>query len=123
MHHILLTGGTGYLGAYLIRELLIQTEARISCLVRASTPEEGRQRILNNLCRYGLWDVTFEPRVDVVLGDLTAPWLGLDGLAPFQVLARSIDTIVHSAAWVNFVYPYQHLKATNVESTETILRL
>ncbi|RFZ49476.1 Linear gramicidin synthase subunit D [Mycobacterium marinum] len=123
MHHILLTGGTGYLGAYLIRELLIQTEARISCLVRASTPEEGRQRILNNLCRYGLWDVTFESRVDVVLGDLTAPWLGLDGLAPFQALARSIDTIVHSAAWVNFVYPYQHLKATNVESTETILRL
>lgn len=123
MRHILLTGGTGYLGAYLIRELLLQTDAQISCLVRASTPEEGRQRVVNNLTRYNLWEVEFESRVSVVLGDLTAPLLGLRSEEAFRALADSIDTIVHSAAWVNFVYPYQHLKATNVESTETILRL
>ncbi len=122
MRRVLLTGGTGYLGAYCFMELMQQTEATVTCLVRASTPEEGRERIISNLRRYDLWRPAYADRLDVVLGDLVAPRLGLDGQA-WQALADGIDTILHSAAWVNFVYPYQHLEETNVRSTETILRL
>jgi FkbH-like protein/thioester reductase-like protein len=122
MRVVLLTGATGYLGAFLLRELLAQTDAEILCLVRAATPEDARQRILGNLRRFGLWEPAMAGRFDVVLGDLTEPDLGLDREA-FLRLADRIDTILHSGAWVNFVYPYQHLKRTNVDSTETILRL
>lgn len=122
MRSVLLTGGTGYLGAYCFMELMQQAEASVTCLVRASTAAEGRQRIVSNLRRYDLWRPEYADRLDVVLGDLVAPRLGLSDGA-WQALADGIDTILHSAAWVNFVYPYQHLEETNVRSTETILRL
>src|SRR4051794_23035582 len=40
---ILLTGATGFLGAFLLYDLLNQTEARIHCLIRCSDPEQGRK--------------------------------------------------------------------------------
>lgn len=123
MQRVLLTGGTGYIGAFLIHELFAQVAGvSILCLVRAPTPEDGRQRIIANLRRYELYRPAFAERLDVVLGDLTEPCFGLRPDA-FAALADRIDTIFHSAAWVNFVYPYQHLKKTNVDSTETVLRL
>ena len=122
MRRVLLTGATGYVGAFLLHELMKQTETQVLCLVRAATPEDGIDRVLSNLRKYQLETQDTRARLSVVLGDLTEPGLGLapDRLA---ALARDIDSIVHSAAWVNFVYPYQHLKASNVDATETLLRL
>jgi len=122
MRQVLMTGASGYVGAYVVHELMQQTEAEVICLVRAATPEDGRHRVLANLRRYGLVTPALEQRLSVVLGDLTEPGLGLAPEA-FRALAERIDTIFHSAAWVNFVYPYQHLKASNVDATETLLRL
>ena len=39
----LLTGATGYLGAYLLAELLRRTTASVVCLVRASSPAQGQE--------------------------------------------------------------------------------
>jgi FkbH-like protein/thioester reductase-like protein len=118
----LITGATGYLGAFVMAELLRQTDAEVICLVRASTVEEGRRRIIANLRRYEVWQPEHAERVDVVLGDLVEPRFGLSEEA-FRGLAERIDTIFHAAAWVNFVYPYGRLAPTNVHSTETVLRL
>ena len=38
-------------------------------------------------------------------------------------LAATIDVIYHSGAFVNWIFPYERLKATNVLGTEEILRL
>ena len=122
MRNVFLTGGTGFIGAYLIDELARDPSVSLHCLVRAATPEEGRQRLHANLRRYALYRPEFDERIHVVLGDLTEPCFGLPPAA-LAALAARIDTIFHSAAWVNFVYPYQLLKKTNVEATETILRL
>src|SRR5262249_26689903 len=43
--------------------------------------------------------------------------------AQFQELAERIDVIYHNGALVNFIYPYQALKAANVEGTTEILAL
>lgn len=119
---VLLTGASGYIGAFLLAELLQRSDAHATCLVRASTIGDARHRVRENLRRYQLWRDEWEPRVDVVLGELTEPRLGLseDG---FRSLAAGIDTIIHCGAWVNFVFPYQHLRAANVEAVETVLRL
>jgi FkbH-like protein/thioester reductase-like protein len=122
MRNVFVTGGTGFIGAYLIDELLRDPATEVHCLVRAATPEAGRQRLVANLRRYGLYRPTLDARIHIVLGDLTEPLLGLAPDA-FTALAGRIDSIFHSAAWVNFVYPYQMLKPANVASTETILRL
>lgn len=123
VRNVFLTGGTGYIGAFIISELFTQgKEINITALVRASTQEEGLHRIKKNLDKYGLWKESYRSRLNVVLGDLTEPLFGLTQ-KQFTQLAQRIDTIFHSGAWVNFVYPYQHLKAANVDSVETVLRL
>jgi malonyl CoA-acyl carrier protein transacylase len=49
---ILLTGATGFLGAFLLKELLEQTDAVVYCLVRAADTEKGLAKIQNNLKSY-----------------------------------------------------------------------
>jgi thioester reductase-like protein len=121
--NILLTGATGFLGAFLLQELLQHTEAHIYCLVRAATSAEGLNRIQSTLEKYQLWQPAFnQSRITPVLGDLAQPLLGL---APneFDRLAAQIDAIYHNGADVNFFKPYTQLKAPNVLGTQEVLRL
>jgi len=55
-------------------------------------------------------------------GDLAQPGLGLTD-AQFSALARDIDIIYHPGALVNFIYPYQELRAANVAGTREVIRL
>src|SRR6202522_1715961 len=45
VNHVLLTGGTGFIGPFLVKSLLEQTRAKIYVLVRASDERQGRQRL------------------------------------------------------------------------------
>lgn len=119
---IFLTGATGFLGAFLLNELLQRTRADIYCLVRANNIESGKQKIQNILESYLLWDEKFTQRITPVVGDLSKPLLGLSQ-EEFQILASKVDTIYHNGALVNFTYPYSALKAANVLGTQEILRL
>jgi thioester reductase-like protein len=120
--HIFLTGATGFLGAFLLDELLQQTEATIHCLVRSANVEEGRQRIDRNLATYVRRNDHHRSRVTPVVGDLSQPLLGLLP-EQFDILATQIDTIYHNGAAVNWIYSYSKLKPTNVSGTQEILRL
>jgi amino acid adenylation domain-containing protein/thioester reductase-like protein len=119
---ILLTGATGFLGAFLLAELLQQTRAELHCLVRADSPAAGAARLRAALGEYGLWQESFGPRIVPVVGDLAQPRLGLSP-EQFVALAEQIDTIYHNGALVNFIYPYPQLKAANVLGTQEVLRL
>ncbi|BAU64538.1 amino acid adenylation domain protein [Stanieria sp. NIES-3757] len=122
--HIFLTGATGFLGAFLLDELLKETSANIYCLVRASNFEEGRQKIQANLERYLLWNHYHDlaSRIIPVIGDLSQPLLGLTE-EQFQTLASKLDLIYHAGAFVNLVYSYAYLKSINVLGTQEVLRL
>jgi thioester reductase-like protein len=120
--NIFLTGGTGFLGAFIIRELLQETKADIYCLVRADSVEAGKTKLQNNLQQYAIWQEEYNSRIIPVVGDLSLPLLGL-GLEQFQILAAKIDSIYHSGALLNYVYPYSALKAANVLGTQEVLRL
>jgi thioester reductase-like protein len=119
---IFLTGATGFLGAYVLHELLQQTRADIYCLVRSTDVEEGRKRLQGHLESYALWDSYLGSRVIPVVGDLAQPHLGLSR-EKFQLMASEIDIIYHTGAQVNFINPYSALKATNVLGTQEILKL
>jgi len=119
---ILLTGATGFVGAFLLDELLRQTQAQIVCLVRAHDADEGRQRIRQALAFYQLCYAQVSDRVIAIVGDLEQPLLGLTN-DQFQALADTIDVIYHNGAMVNFISPYQTLRATNVLGTQEIIRL
>jgi amino acid adenylation domain-containing protein/thioester reductase-like protein len=119
---IFLTGATGYLGSFLLAELLQQTQADIYCLVRAINAETAKQKIHDCLKSYFLWQESFNSRIIPVLGELSQPLFGLTE-KEFTALASQIDIIYHNGAMVNFVYPYSVLKPTNVLGTQEILRL
>ena len=119
---IFLTGATGFLGSFLLYELLQQTQADIYCLVRSETVDSGKQKIHASLESYLLWDESFNARIIPVSGDLSQPLLGLSP-EQFQKLASQLDAIYHNGALVNFTYPYSVLKAANVLGTQEVLRL
>ena len=124
-NHVLLTGGTGFLGPFLIRSLLEQTGAAYTVLMRAPDPSAARARLKSALEAAGLYDPStadlFDARVRVVCGDLASPRLGLTDVA-WQQLAETVDTIVHNGAWVDYVLDYDTLRAPNVEGTRELLR-
>lgn len=117
----LLTGATGYLGAFLLRGLLDRGAERVHCLVRASSDEQGVARLRANLERYELATDGLE-RVRIVRGDLGEPDLGLDA-SERTVLGTEVDAILHSGAAVNFLADYARLRATNVLGTRALLEI
>ena len=121
-NRILLTGATGFVGAFLFYELLQQTAADIYCLVRAASTEAAHTKIINCLQSYQLWQEDFQSRIIPVTGDLSNSLLGLSE-AQFLKLATDIDAIYHNGAWVHHGLPYGVLKDTNVGGTQEILRL
>jgi amino acid adenylation domain-containing protein/thioester reductase-like protein len=119
---VFLTGATGFMGAFLLHELLKQTRADIYCLVRAPDVETARKRIETNLRQSFVWDDSASSRIIPVLGDLSQLLLGLSP-EKFAELAERIDVIYHNGSFVNFIYPYTALKAANVGGTQEVIRL
>lgn len=73
---VFLTGATGFLGAYLLEQLVPFPEVKsVACLVRASNPESGMVR-LNETCRKFGISSNFHGKVFVVPGDLTKKQIG-----------------------------------------------
>lgn len=119
---ILLTGASGFLGAYLLSGLLRRTSARIYCLLRAPDRDAAYRKLRDTLSYYSLFEDDIFERVEVLLGDLGEPKLGLRDFV-FCETAEAIDAIYHAGALVNFLLPYSALKRTNVFGQQEILRL
>jgi thioester reductase-like protein len=119
---LLLTGATGFLGSYLLHDLLQSTDCQIYCLVRAETIAQAEQRLLAILSKGSGWQPAFAQRIQPILGSLTEKNFGLTD-EQFQHLTTSIHAIIHNGADVNFVAPYTTLKSTNVDSLLTIVKL
>ncbi|MFG2891933.1 amino acid adenylation domain-containing protein [Streptomyces sp. NPDC048248] len=119
---VLLTGATGFVGSFVLRELLDSTDAQIYCLVRASEDTEAAVRVLGSLRGYGLADGVDAGRITAIAGDLEKPLCGLPE-PQFDMLAEQIDLIFHNGARVNLVDAYSRLRAANVGGTREVLRL
>src|SRR5262249_61112978 len=73
---VFLTGATGFLGVYLLDELLHKTEATVYCLVRASDADAAKQRLVHHLQAYFLLNGGFARRSRPVVGHLALSLLG-----------------------------------------------
>jgi thioester reductase-like protein len=119
---VLLTGVTGYFGAFLLEKILEQGEAHVHCLVRASSETEARERLEASLRSRGIERDDLAERVSVVRGDLGKPRLGLADDVYAQ-LAAEVDMIYHSGAHVDLLFPYAQLEGVNVGGTRSVLEL
>jgi len=120
---VLLTGATGFVGRFVLRDLLcMEGGLVVHCLVRATDGEHGWQRLRGALEQAEIWDEAFAARIRVVAGDLCEPRFGL-GRAGFDDLAQRIDAVLHFAAEVSLSTPYLAIRTVNAFSMRNVLEL
>lgn len=119
---VMLTGGTGFVGRFLLAQLLQETDATIYCLVKESSRSGALSRIRTTLAKWDLWRDEYEPRIVTIPGDLRLPRLGIDERT-YEVVSRTVDSIYHCATSMNHLETYSMAKLANVESARELLKL
>ncbi len=120
-NHTLITGATGLVGQYLMRDLLASGD-QVAVIVRRNRKESPRARIERILrrCEAELGRVL--PRPVVIEGDINASELGIASERQ-QWVAQHCDRLIHTAATLKFSgrRPEQEPWKTNLEGTRIIL--
>ncbi len=116
--HIFLTGATGLIGQYLLRNFLLQG-CSVTVLVRPKAKESGRDRIEKVLDHFQL-SSQFKDCLNIVEGELPNFQPTVDD----RKKIAACNMVVHSAASLSFHKdaqgePWQ----TNVEGTESLLQI
>ncbi|KAL2021594.1 hypothetical protein VTK56DRAFT_6947 [Thermocarpiscus australiensis] len=122
---IFLTGATGFLGSYLVRDILDRTARSVKLIAHVrgvKDPSAALARLRRSLQGYGLWKDEWSGRLSAVVGDLSKPQLGLDE-ATWQNLGQEVDVVIHNGAVVHWVKRYQDMMAPNVLSTLDAMKL
>ncbi|KAH7156929.1 hypothetical protein EDB81DRAFT_840883 [Dactylonectria macrodidyma] len=122
---VFLTGATGFLGAYLIKDVLERTSRELKLIAHVRGVKDsnaGLARLRRSLEGYGLWNDAWEPRLSCVVGDLSKPQLGIES-SVWKSLAQEVDVVIHNGATVHWVKRFADMKAANVFSTIDAMRL
>ena len=105
------TGGTGFIGRRVVSQILARREdAEVWVLVRRES-----------LARFERLATEWGPRAKTLVGDLTAPDLGLND----EVIAElgGVDHVVHCAAIYDITADEDSQRAANVEGTRAVIEL
>jgi fatty acid CoA ligase FadD9 len=127
---VLITGANGFLGRFLCLEWLQrfndQGDGTVICVSRGADANAARHRIREAFATdealLQRFDTLAADTLEVTAGDIAEPALGLDE-ATWHRLAESVDYIVHAAALVNHMLPYDELFLPNVAGTAELIRL
>ncbi len=123
MGYHLLTGATGLLGSYLLRDGL-RAGLRLAALVRPGRIESARQRIENILARSER-EIGFAlPRPVILEGDVSRENLGL-GPSELDWVARHCHVVIHNAASLSFEPADRQSEPwlSNLEGTRQVLQV
>lgn len=121
MSYHLLTGATGLLGNYLLRDLLLR-DVPVAVVVRPNRKQTARQRIESALCA---WDNELGKTLSrpvVMEGDISQPDLGLDAV-DVRWAAEHCSAVIHNAASLTFHSTSREGEPwkSNIEGTRNVL--
>ncbi len=118
---VLVTGATGFIGTQIARELLKDDQVTVIALVRAVDNESAMRKLAREWWDWPELIEALNGKVEVVIGDVVQPHLGLTEEA-YDELAKKITHIIHTAADWRFL-PLEELRKTNVQGTVNVLEL
>ncbi|WP_445165979.1 carboxylic acid reductase [Mycolicibacterium sp. Dal123E01] len=128
-HTVLLTGANGWLGRFLVLEWLqrlAETGGTLITIVRGRDDNDARRRLESVFeggdgQLYRRFCELAADHLEVIAGDISEPHLGLHPLV-WTALTKRVDQVVHPAALVNHVLPYNELFGPNVVGTAEVIR-
>ena len=100
MGYLFLTGATGLLGSYLIRDLT-RRGTKLAVLVRPTRFASAQHRVEELIERWEKQAGHAIPRPVVLEGDLSRPDLGL-GAPTLKWVSQNCDAVMHNAASLTF---------------------
>lgn len=118
---VLITGATGFLGMHLL-DILLNKDVTIYCLIRSSSEEKAKKRLLSMFDFYFKDKYTQDflfSKIKVFVGDITYKNLGLSD-EQFKSLGKIVDLVIHCAALVKHIGKYSDFERLNVKGTENI---
>lgn len=120
---VFVTGATGFLGSYIVKDLLKREGISVIAHVRGTkSVQAALERLQRSLRGYGVWEDSWTTRLSAVIGDLSQPRLGLDE-ETWNEVGDAADVVIHNGALVHWVKQYKDLERSNVLSTLDALRL
>lgn len=99
---VFLTGATGFLGAFVLKDLLrTDRVSKVLCLVRDASQEKAMERLRLSSTGRGVWDEQWiqSARLEILCGDLDQAYFGLSAEV-WQKVANEVDVIIHNGAFV-----------------------
>lgn len=122
---VFLTGATGFLGCFILRDLLSRKEPEVKkvyALVRAGDTQGAFDRLRRTCQAYGVWREDWKHRIDCIPGSLGPARFGVTE-EQWKTLADSVDAVIHNGAQVHWINTYEMLKGPNVLGTIDALKL
>ena len=121
--NVLLTGAGGFLGIFMLSELLISTNAKIHCLIRQNEFETAARRLDDTIKKFNLANniSLSNRRIIAIPADLSMEQFGIP-FEQYKNMAEKIDLIYHCGAQVNIMASYNNLRGSNVRGTQEIIK-
>lgn len=122
---VFLTGATGFLGCFILRDLMTRRSPEIKkvyALVRAKDAHSALDRLKRTCQAYGVWSDDWTSRIECIPGNL-GPAKFEVGEEQWKTLANKVDVVIHNGAQVHWINTYETLKPPNVLGTIEALKL
>jgi len=119
---VMITGASGFLGTLVTRLILEQKDHPIYVIVRGRDLYDAKKRLKRIWWDWPELVEEIDRRIEVFVGDLSLPQLGLDDAA-YRDLAAKVRTIIHLAADIRLNEPLEELRISNVNSVRNLLEL